>query len=181
MVLVLYAHPYPRHSRVGKALLHAIEGLPDVAVRPLYELYPDFSIDVAAEQAALMAAHTIVWQHPMYWYHTPALLTLWFEKVLALNWAYGTHRALEGKRVLWVTSTGGPREAYLGGNGRLSIDELSAPLRQTAAFCGMRWLPPHVVHHAAKADAAQLLAHGEAYRDRIVAELRVTQGGNDAR
>jgi glutathione-regulated potassium-efflux system ancillary protein KefF len=172
MILVIHAHPYPRHSRAGKALLAAVRGLPDVAVRELYDLYPDFHVDVAAEQAALSAARTIVWQHPMYWYHAPALMALWMEKVLALGWAYGDRHALEGKRLLWVTTTGGPDDAYEGHPTRPGLHELSAPFRQTAAFCRMTWLAPMAVHHAGTLTDDELLLSAERYRDRLVAELR---------
>ena len=55
-------------------------------VRDVYQLYPDFKIDVAAEQAALEAADRIVLQFPIYWYQTPALLKQWFDAVLEYGW-----------------------------------------------------------------------------------------------
>ncbi len=171
MILVVHAHPYPHHSRAGKALLTAVRDLPGVAVRDLYQLYPDFYIDVTAEKDALLAARTIVWQHPLYWYHAPALMVLWFEKVLELDWAYGARHALAGKRVLWVTTTGGPEEAYARNPSRPSLAQLAAPLKQTAAFCQMEWLPPVAVHQAGKLTDDQLLSAAEGYRDRLVAEL----------
>ena len=33
MILVLYAHPYPQHSRACKALLNAVTDLPGLEVR----------------------------------------------------------------------------------------------------------------------------------------------------
>jgi hypothetical protein len=39
-----------------------------VEIRSLYQLYPDFNIDIAAEQEALSRADLVVWQHPMQWY-----------------------------------------------------------------------------------------------------------------
>ena len=56
MILIVRAHPYPQRSRAGRALLEAVHDLPDLEVRSLYDLYPDFDIDVAAEQAALARA-----------------------------------------------------------------------------------------------------------------------------
>ena len=53
MTLILYAHPYPHRSRGCAALVGAVSDLPEVRVRGLYDLYPDFDIDVAAEQDAL--------------------------------------------------------------------------------------------------------------------------------
>ena len=70
------------------------------------------AFDVPAEQSALRAAERVVWQCPLYWYSVPALLSLWFEKVLAHGWAYGSGGdALKGKRALWVTTTGAPEAA----------------------------------------------------------------------
>ena len=38
-----------------------------VEIRSLYQLYPDFNIDIAAEQDALARADLIIWRHPMQW------------------------------------------------------------------------------------------------------------------
>jgi glutathione-regulated potassium-efflux system ancillary protein KefF len=78
-----------------------------VEIRSLYHLYPDFNIDIAAEQEALSRAELVVWQHPMQWYSVPPLLKLWIDKVLAHGWAYGHGaRALQGKSLLWAVTTG---------------------------------------------------------------------------
>lgn len=71
MILIIYAHPYPQHSHANKRMLEQARTLEGVEVRSLYELYPDFNIDIAAEQEALSRADLIVWQHPMQWYSVP--------------------------------------------------------------------------------------------------------------
>src|SRR6188768_2948767 len=107
MILVVYAHPYPTRSRAGRALIAAIGDLAGVEVRSLYDLYPDFDIDVDAEQKALTAADVVVWLHPFYWYSVPGLMKHWFDKVLEQGWAYGdTGVALRGKHCLWVPAVG---------------------------------------------------------------------------
>ena len=114
MILIIHAHPYPSRSRATHALLQAAQTLPEVVVHSLYERYPDFDIDVAAEQAALTQAQLTVWLHPLYWYSVPGLMKHYFDKVLALGWAYGgkhekgdgAGRALHGKHCLWAPSTG---------------------------------------------------------------------------
>ena len=88
-VLVLHAHPAPRRSRVNAALLAAARGVDGVTVRELYEEYPDFFIDVKAEQEVVAAHDVVVMQHPFYWYSTPALVKEWFDEVLMSGWAYG--------------------------------------------------------------------------------------------
>ncbi|VTO18534.1 glutathione-regulated potassium-efflux system ancillary protein KefF [Klebsiella variicola] len=53
MILIIYAHPYPQHSHANSECLNKAGTLEGVEIRSLYQLYPDFNIDVAAEQAAL--------------------------------------------------------------------------------------------------------------------------------
>src|SRR5688572_21413856 len=53
MILVIYAHPYPGHSRACAALLEAIAPIEDLEVRSLYSLYPDFDVDPAQERSSL--------------------------------------------------------------------------------------------------------------------------------
>jgi glutathione-regulated potassium-efflux system ancillary protein KefF len=87
MILIIYAHPYPQHSHANKRMLEQAGTLDGVEIRSLYQLYPDFNIDIAAEQAALARADLVIWQHPMQWYSVPPLLKLWMDKVLAHGWA----------------------------------------------------------------------------------------------
>jgi glutathione-regulated potassium-efflux system ancillary protein KefF len=178
MITVIYAHPYTQHSRAGRALQAAISNLPSVQVRNLYQLYPDFHIQVQAEQQALLATRTIVFQHPLHWYHMPALLSLWCEKVLGYGWAYGhgsdgqPTQALAGKRFLWVATAGGEESAYdAGGYNRFPMSQIATPIQQTALFCGMQWLPPYTVYHAGKISEDELLLAAEGYRLRLIDEL----------
>lgn len=102
MILIIYAHPYPQHSHANKRMLEQAGTLEGVEIRSLYQLYPDFNIDVAAEQAALARADLVIWQHPMQWYSVPPLLKLWMDKVLSHGWAYGHNGiALRGKSLMW--------------------------------------------------------------------------------
>jgi glutathione-regulated potassium-efflux system ancillary protein KefF len=171
MIVVLLAHPYPDRSRANRALARAIEELPGVVVRSLYDLYPDFAIDVETEQRLLASADVVVWQHPLHWYTVPALQKLWFEKVLTAGWAYGSGGdALRGKSCLWVATTGGtPADYSAGGIHAHGFDTFASVVRQTARFCGMNWLEPLVVHAAPTIDDETLRDWGERYRDRLVA------------
>jgi len=168
-IALIYAHPYPNRSRAGRSLLASVSGLDGVKVRSLYERYPDFSIDVAAEQGVLRDAELIVWQHPVYWYGPPPLMSLWFEKVLARGWAYGKGGdTLRGKACLWVPTTGGDPDAYReGGMHGHSFDKFVPPVEQTARFCGMVWLPPLILHGSHHATDELLQVRGLEYRDRL--------------
>ncbi|MEO7760665.1 MAG: glutathione-regulated potassium-efflux system oxidoreductase KefF [Betaproteobacteria bacterium] len=150
MICVIHAHPYPRHSRACRALLEAIRPIPDLEVRSLYDLYPDFDIDIAVEQDALARAQLVVWLHPLYWYSVPGLMKHWFDKVLERGWAYGeTGTALQGKHCLWVPSVGGPEDTYAQGRTNLlPFKHYVGPVEQTARYCGMEWEEPFVVFGA---------------------------------
>jgi len=176
LILLVHAHPHPDRSIGGKALLDAVRDLPRLAVRSLYDLYPDFAIDVGAERTALESCRLLVWQHPMYWYGVPALLKLWFETVLTEGWAFGSRRALAGKDCLWVTTTGGAAEAFTpdGRHGH-PFDAFVPPVRQTARFCGMNFLEPIAVHGAHRLDASALALQAAEYR-RFLAEYGARHG-----
>ena len=139
-------------------------------VRSLYDRYPDLGIDVAAEQAALARARVVVWQHPLFWYSVPALLKLWFDEVLERGWAFDGGTALQGKRCLWATTTGGDEDAY-GPEGMHGhrFEAFVPAVRQTARFCGMTWEEPFVLHAAHRCDEAALARAAAEYRARLEA------------
>lgn len=165
-VLVLYCHPNPHRSRVNRALVDAVRDLPGVTVQDLYEAYPDHRVDVDAEQELLEAHHTVVFQHPFYWYSTPPLLKEWLDEVLRWGWAYGIGGTrLRGKRLMSALTTGGAEAAYAeGGFNRYSIRQLLAPIDQTAFLCGMTYLPPFVIHGTHRLDDAAIREAARAYR-----------------
>jgi glutathione-regulated potassium-efflux system ancillary protein KefF len=169
--VVLCAHPHLEHSRVTRALVRAAAGrtLPQVEVRDLYALYPDYLIDVAAEQAALAGVQLVVWLHPVHWYGMTPLLKLWADEVLAFGWAYGHGgTALRGKDLWLVTSTGGGAEAYRpDGLNRYFFDAFLPPYEQTAQLVGMRFLPPLVLHGAHRASDAAVDAHVQTFVSRL--------------
>ena len=172
MIDLIYAHPYPHRSRANRALLDAVRDLPGVEVRSLYDLYPDFAIDVEAEQDALSRAEIVVWQHPLYWYSVPALLKHWFEKVLAHGWAYGEGgRALPASAACGSSRPAATRPAYTpaGMHGH-PFESFVPPIAQTARFCGMSWLDPPIVLHGAHRidDDGARSARGSRYRARLV-------------
>lgn len=169
MILVILAHPYLEHSRANRALARELKGLDGVEIRKLYDLYPDFDIDVDVEQAALAGADVIVWQHPMYWYSAPGLLKHWFDKVLARGWAYGEGgTALRGKRCLWVVTTGGDETAFRPeGMHAFPFASFVPHMEQTARFCGMEWLEPVVLHGSHRVSSQELHEFATQYRMRI--------------
>ena len=166
--LVIVAHPHMQHSRANRSLLQAATRARAV-VRNLYALYPDYVIDVEAEKQALGAAQLVVWQHPIHWYSSPPLMKLWIDEVLTFGWAYGPQgAALRGKDLWLVASTGGPEESYRPDSyNRYFFDAFLPPFEQTAALCGMRFLPPLLLHGAHRADDARIEEHAKVYAQRL--------------
>ena len=144
MICVIHAHPYLSRSRTNRALADALRGSPDLDFRALYDLYPDFDIDVAAEQRALEQARLVVWMHPVFWYSVPALLKHWIDKVLAYGWAYGEGGTALARQALPVGADHGRRRAGLHAvrhpraiRSRASCRRSSRP-RASAACAGSR-------------------------------------------
>lgn len=166
----MFAHPALERSRINRRLVAGIRTWGDVTFRDLYQLYPDFYVDVAAEQEQLLLHEAIVWQFPLYWYSIPPLLKQWIDLTLEHDWAYGSRGVyLRGKRLRCVVTAGGSARAYCsrGYNGH-TIEQFLLPLERTARLCGMTWLRPHLVHgtHALRGEAI------EAERVRYEAALR---------
>lgn len=148
-VVVISGHPNLEQSYTNTVILEQLHSaLDDVEIRRLDSLYPDYQIDVAAEQKALLAADVIVLQYPFYWYSTPALLKKWIDDVFSYNFAYGAEGdKLKGKDFFLSFTVGGPEEAYdpLGYN-HFTIEQLVRPLQQTAYLAGLNFHPPVYTH-----------------------------------
>jgi len=172
-IMILLFHPLFHKSRVHRRLAEAVDGMDGILFRRMYDLYPDFHIDVKREQKLLQEHDLIIWQHPLYWYSSPSLMKEWIDLVLEHGFAFGREgRALEDKQVMSAISTGGRKEAYLPeGTNRYSIRQLLAPFDQTVTLCRMKYLPPFVVHGTHLLEEKEILDAAGEYR-RVVAMLR---------
>ncbi len=170
-ILILFAHPALQKSRVNRVLVEGVRDLPGVTFHDLYEEYPEFDIDVGREQSLLVAHDIIVFQHPLFWYSTPAILKEWQDLVLEHGWAYGHDgNALQGKNLLSAITTGGREVAYRReGHNRFTIRELLAPFEQTARLCGMEYLPPFVVHGTHRMTAEEIARNADDWRRTVLA------------
>ncbi|HFQ5034496.1 TPA: NAD(P)H-dependent oxidoreductase [Vibrio vulnificus] len=149
-VLVIYAHPSQHRSEVNAPLFAAAQAVDGVTCVDLYAEYPQFDINIDKEQARLLEHDVIVFQFPLYWYSTPALLKEWQDLVLEYGFAYGTDgTALKDKLMLCVVSAGGKEEAYKAeGYNHFTIRQLLAPIEQMAALTSMHYLPPFAIFGA---------------------------------
>ena len=163
-VVVISGHPDLASSNTNQVILDRLDTHSQVAVRRLDSLYGNGSIDVAAEQQALLEAEVVVLQFPFYWYSVPALLKRWIDEVFSYNFAYGAKGdKLKGKALILSTTIGGPESSYdpLGYN-HFGVEELLRPLQQTAYLAGMDYQQP-------------IYSHGMVYIEGVYNELSEVQ------
>ncbi|MCK6264312.1 NAD(P)H-dependent oxidoreductase [Vibrio sp. ZSDE26] len=143
-VLVLYAHPSQHRSEVNQLLFEAAVSIPNVTAIDLYGLYPTFNINIDNEQQRLLDHDVVIFQFPLYWYSTPALLKEWQDLVLEYGFAYGQDGdSLKDKVFFCAITAGGKEDAYQSeGYNHFTIRQLLQPLEQTAYLTGMRYLAP---------------------------------------
>lgn len=173
-ILILYAHPAPHKSEANRRLSAAVRGMEGVTFHDLYEAYPDFLIDVPREQVLLVQHDVIIFQHPFYWYSTPAILKEWQDLVLEYGFAYGeSGDKLEGKTWVNALTAGGGASSYTDtGYNSFTVRHLLAPLEQTARLCRMTFLEPFVVYGTLDTHRkGELEREAERYRD-FVTKLR---------
>jgi NAD(P)H dehydrogenase (quinone) len=106
--------------------------------------------DIQAEQEKIKQADLVIFQFPMWWGGTPAILKGWFDRVFTLGVTYGYGQwydegLLKGKRAMLSVTTGGPESMYAldGLNG--DIDALLKPIQYNILrFVGFDVLPPFI-------------------------------------
>lgn len=151
-VLVIQAHDDMKISRVNKRFTQEIQDCDNVEIRDLKALYPDYKINVEAEQEAIRKADKVVFQFPMFWFNAPSILKEWMDKVYSLGFAFDVtsegyeRRELDGKEFMLAVSMGGHEAAYSGDY--KSVDECLTSYIYTAKFCGMRVVEPFYTYRA---------------------------------
>ena len=140
-ILIVSGHTDLNDSVANKLILETLrKQLPSAEFDFLDKLYPDFKIDVKAEQEKLTKADVIVLQFPVFWYSYPSLMHKWMEDVFVFGFSHGTGTALNGKTIVASFTSGAPEEMYQhGGAQNYTMDEFMASLKQTATLCGMKW------------------------------------------
>ena len=177
--LVVFADPSLQRSRISRRVAEAVSSMPGVVVRDLYQLYPDFYIDVRRERELLAAAPLVVFVFQLGWYAMPALLMEWFENVFKPAWALGQPGPLAGKTAWAAVACGGAAADYCpgGAHGR-PLPDFLAPLEQTARSCGMGWLDPHVFYGADAADPDAAGRHAAQLQARLAAHAGIGMPGS---
>lgn len=113
-VLIVSGHTDLEHSVANRCILNVLEKeLPEAEIVRLDELYPDYKINVEAEQQRLLRAEVIVLQFPIFWYSAPSILERWMEETFQHGFSHGsTGDKLKGKKLLLSFTTGAPASMY---------------------------------------------------------------------
>lgn len=176
-ILIVSGHTNLNESIANKTILEELsKKLSEAEFDYLDKLYPDYKINVEAEQKKLLSADVIVLQFPYFWYAMPSLMGKWMEDVFEYGFSHGTEDAkLRGKKLVVSFTTGAPEALYqhdaLMG---YEVEEYLAPLKSTCALCGMEFagvIYTCGVSYQSRTDTDALVAMKEratAHADRVV-------------
>jgi putative NADPH-quinone reductase len=149
MALIILAHPNFNKSLANNTIIEELKNSDlELEIRNLHDLYPDFKIDVKAEQQALLRHRTVVFQYPFYWYSMPAILKHWFDEVFLHQFAYGSKGdKLKGKNFVPSFTVGSSESSYKAlGFQHFRVYEFCKHLEQTAYHTQMNYIEPIYVY-----------------------------------
>ena len=141
-ILIVSGHTDLKDSAVNKTILEELKKeLPQAEFDYLDRLYPDFQIDIPAEQEKLVKADVIVLQFPIFWYAMPSLMSRWMEQAFQHGFSHGsTGDKLKGKKLVVSFTTGAPEELYhRDGVMGYEIEDFLPPVKATCGLCQMEF------------------------------------------
>ena len=140
-IIVISGHTDLATSVANKTILDTLaQELPDAGIVKLDSLYPDFNIDVEAEQQRLLSADIIVFEFPIFWYSWPSMLHRYVEEVFQHGFSHGTTGdKLKGKKLVLSFTTGAPAEAYTHDAMGLTGDDPLLPAKATCRLTQMQF------------------------------------------
>ena len=142
---IILAHGNYSKSTANKTIIECLKAkYPDVEIRNIAELYPDFNIDIEAEHASLLKADVVLLQFPVYRYTMPAILKQWCDRALSSGFAYGEGGdKLKGKTLIASITAGGGEEAYTPiGHMHFRLGQFFTNIESTAYYCQMNYAEP---------------------------------------
>ncbi|NEN76405.1 NAD(P)H-dependent oxidoreductase [Pelistega sp. NLN82] len=179
-MLIISGHPDLNHSVANRTILEELtKAFPQADMRQLDKLYPDYHIDIEAEQKALLKADLIIWQFPFYWYAMPALMKKWLDDVFTYGFAHGSSTKLAGKRLFLSFTTGAPADAYhSNGISKHCINDYLTAFKTTADLCDLVFIPPSCLNGVSYVGRnaqmiQQQLAEAKAYAFELIQKIHL--------
>lgn len=117
------------------------------------------STDITVELNKISWADHIIFQFPLWWFSTPAILKGWLDRVLVKGFAYDSGKIfndglLKGKTASLVVTTQSPESAYqTNGQHQATIDTFLHHIHHTLHFVGIKTISPFVIYAVFNLDA----------------------------
>lgn len=143
-----------------------------------------FAPDLVREQERFLKADLVVWLYPIWWGGMPAILKGWFDRVLALGFAYADGRRFDtgfftSKCGLLCLSAGGTRERFSAAGVYGDILSVLWPTqRLMIEYLGMAALDPFVAYGVPRIDTQAREAYLREWRARLV-EVAESMAGKE--
>jgi glutathione-regulated potassium-efflux system ancillary protein KefF len=141
-VLIISGHTDLSASVANKTILDTVhKELPEAEIVRLDSLYPDYKINVEAEQQRLVKADIIVLEFPVFWYSAPSILERWMEETFKHGFSHGSNgNKLKGKKLVLSFTTGAPASMYShDGAMGYTIDDFLPCFKATCNLCQMEF------------------------------------------
>ncbi|MGL5254692.1 MAG: NAD(P)H-dependent oxidoreductase [Brevinema sp.] len=141
-VTVILAHSNFTASTMNKTIMDVVKSdNASIEYRHLDLLYPDWKIDTAAEQQALINSDVIILQFPVQWYFVPGLMKAWMDSVWAFGFAFGPGGdKLKGKTLSIIATTGSNEASYSpSGYNKKHLKDYLYSFENSAAYMGMNY------------------------------------------
>ncbi|MDX7985850.1 NAD(P)H-dependent oxidoreductase [Xenorhabdus sp. 12] len=151
MPLMILAHPNIQQSAANKTIVEELKKSNiELEIRDIYNLSPNYNIDVAAEQEALLRHDFIILQYPMYWFNMPAILKVWFDQVFEYQFAYGSKGyKLKNKKLLPSFTVGQPERNFKLDEYTSRMDNFLEPIKKSAEYSKMHYIEPVILYEIA--------------------------------
>lgn len=147
--VVILAHNNYENSLSNKTIANELQQKAEnIEIRNLIQLYPDYKIDIEAEQKALVEAENIVLQFPFFWYSTPAILKAWIDDVMQYGFAFGsTWDKLVWKNFVISFTTWAPAEVYNDKEWVNKINDFLTPFKWLSDMIQTNYLDPLISYN----------------------------------
>ena len=125
------------------------------------------------EQERVQWADLVIFHQPLWWFSVPAITKGWFDRVLALDFAYGRGRwfdrgVFRGKRAMLTITAGAPEQRYQEGHIFGGIERVLYPLHVGVLnFVGFDVLDPFITWAPIQMSIEEREAELQSYRSRL--------------
>jgi putative NADPH-quinone reductase len=129
--------------------------------------------DIVSEQEKIEWCDIMIWQFPLYWFSSPAILKGWVDKVFTMGKFYDNGKIFSngfstGKQAMLSVTTGGPEKNYVEDKYG-DIDSILFPIhRGIFEFLGFSVLQPEIVYSVERLTDEERKTHLDNWSKRLI-------------